>query len=136
MKELLINKELLKSNLDLRSAIKIFENKDKYNYYQDDMYNLVIDPLESEETEYYLFEWDGDYNISLPKEFRHFLNLLEDYGISGYRLAKETGIAQSTISDYALGLTEPSNIITSNIVKIADTLELSIDTICKYLKIK
>lgn len=133
-RQLLIHEDLIKSNLDLRGAIKVFNNKDDYEYELDDMNDLAIFS-EDPDGEYYTFEWDGDYEITLNEDLRHFSNMLESHGVSGYRLALDSGISQSTISDYVQGLTLPQNIPAGNISKIADALGIGVEDVYNWLKI-
>lgn len=51
-----------------------------------------------------------------------FSKLLDEKGVTPYRLSKDTGIAQSTLSDWKRGLTTPK---TDKLQKIADYLGVS-----------
>lgn len=53
-----------------------------------------------------------------------FEQLLQKYGISSYKVAKETGVTQSTLSDWKRGRSTPKS---ENMKKIADYFGVSID---------
>ena len=53
-----------------------------------------------------------------------FEQLLRQYGISAYKVAKETGVTQSTLSDWKRGRSTPK---TENMKKIANYFGVSID---------
>ena len=53
-----------------------------------------------------------------------FAELIKERGITPYRIHKETGIAQSTLSDWKNGKGTPS---ADNLKKIADFLYVSVD---------
>lgn len=53
-----------------------------------------------------------------------FAQLLAERGVTPYRVYKETGVAQSTLSDWKNGKTTPS---TENLSKIADYFDVSLD---------
>lgn len=52
------------------------------------------------------------------------LSLIEERGITAYRLAKETGIAQSNIADWKKGKSNPSY---GALVKIANYFEVPVE---------
>lgn len=53
-----------------------------------------------------------------------FSEYIQKKNISAYKIAKETGISQSLISDYKTGTKKPS---AENLIKIADFFNCSID---------
>lgn len=53
-----------------------------------------------------------------------FAKLLEEQGITPYRVYKETGVAQSTLSDWKNGKSTPS---AEKLKKIANYLNVSVD---------
>ena len=53
-----------------------------------------------------------------------FEQLLQKYGITAYRVAKETGISQTTLSDWKRGRSIPKN---DKLQKIADYFGVSVD---------
>lgn len=56
--------------------------------------------------------------------YEHFEKLLEKNGVSAYRVAKETGVTQSTLSDWKRGRSTPK---TENMKKIADYFGVSLE---------
>lgn len=53
-----------------------------------------------------------------------FSNILQEKGVTAYKLAASTGISQGLISDYKRGKKEPT---LQNLIKIADALDVSLD---------
>lgn len=53
-----------------------------------------------------------------------FERLLQKYGVSAYKVAKETGVTQSTLSDWKRGRSTPK---TENMKKLADYFGVSIE---------
>ena len=53
-----------------------------------------------------------------------FVQLLQEKGISAYKLSRETGISQGLISEYKSGKKLPT---LQNFIKIADALGVSLD---------
>lgn len=53
-----------------------------------------------------------------------FMQLLQEKGISAYRLSQETGISQGLISEYKSGKKLPT---LQNFIRIADALGVSLD---------
>lgn len=53
-----------------------------------------------------------------------FERLLQNHGVSAYKVAKETGVTQSTLSDWKRGRSTPK---TENMKKLADYFGVSID---------
>lgn len=53
-----------------------------------------------------------------------FERLLQQHGITAYKVSKETGITQSTLSDWKRGRSTPK---TDNMKKIADYFGVSVD---------
>ena len=53
-----------------------------------------------------------------------FEQLLQQYGVSAYKVAKATGVTQSTLSDWKRGRSTPKS---ENMKKIADYFGVSID---------
>lgn len=58
------------------------------------------------------------------KMYEIFEQLLQKYGISAYKVSKDTGITQSTLSDWKRGRSTPKS---ENMKKIADYFGVSID---------
>ena len=52
-----------------------------------------------------------------------FEQLLQKYDLSAYKVSKETGITQSTLSDWKRGRSTPK---TENIKKIADNFDITL----------
>lgn len=53
-----------------------------------------------------------------------FSKLLQKYGVTPYKVSKETGISQSTLSDWKRGISTPK---TDNMKKIADYFGVSVE---------
>lgn len=53
-----------------------------------------------------------------------FVQILQDKGITAYKVAKETGISQGQMNEYKNGKITPT---TENLIKIANYLDCSID---------
>ena len=53
-----------------------------------------------------------------------FSKLLQIYGVTPYRISKETGVSQSTLSDWKSGKITPKS---DNLKKIADYFGVSVD---------
>ena len=53
-----------------------------------------------------------------------FENLLKQYGVTAYRVGKETGIPPSTFSDWKKGKSKPKN---EKLKKIADYFGVSVE---------
>lgn len=53
-----------------------------------------------------------------------FEHLLQKYGVSPYKVSKETGVSQSSLSDWKLGRVTPK---TSTLQKIADYFGVTLD---------
>ena len=60
-----------------------------------------------------------------------FEQLLQKYGVSAYKVAKETGVTQSTLSDWKRGRSTPK---TENMKKLADYFGVSIDYLTTGIK--
>ena len=58
------------------------------------------------------------------KMYKIFEQLLQKYGVSAYKVSKETGITQSTLSDWKRGRSTPKS---DNMKKIADYFGVTID---------
>ena len=56
--------------------------------------------------------------------YEYFEKILKERGLTAYRVAKETGVTQSTLSDWKRGRSTPK---TENMKKIADFLNVSVD---------
>ena len=56
--------------------------------------------------------------------YEYFEKLLKEKGLTAYRISKETGVTQSTLSDWKRGRSTPK---TENMKKIADFLNVSVD---------
>lgn len=53
-----------------------------------------------------------------------FEQLLQSFGVTAYKVAKETGVTQSTLSDWKRGRSTPK---ADNMKKIADYFNVSVD---------
>ena len=53
-----------------------------------------------------------------------FEQLLQKYGVTPYKVSKETGVSQSSLSDWKLGKITPK---TSTLKKIADYFGVTVD---------
>ena len=53
-----------------------------------------------------------------------FEQLLQKYGVTAYKVSKETGVTQSTLSDWKRGRSTPK---TDNMKKIADYFGVTVD---------
>ena len=53
-----------------------------------------------------------------------FSKLLQTYGVSSYKVSKETGVSQSTLSDWKLGKITPKS---DTMKKLADYFGVSVD---------
>ena len=53
-----------------------------------------------------------------------FEQLLQRYGITAYKVSKETGVTQSTLSDWKRGRSTPK---TENMKKLADYFGITVD---------
>ena len=60
-----------------------------------------------------------------------FEQLLQRYGITAYKVSKETGVTQSTLSDWKRGRSTPK---TENMKKLADYFGLEGEELRKYKK--
>lgn len=58
------------------------------------------------------------------KSYLNFRKLLQEKGVTAYRVSKETGIAQSTFSDWKNGRSEPK---IDKLQKIADFFKVGIE---------
>lgn len=58
------------------------------------------------------------------KMYEIFEQLLQKYGVSAYKVAKATGVTQSTLSDWKRGRSTPKS---ENMKKLADYFGVSID---------
>ena len=56
--------------------------------------------------------------------YEYFEKLLKEKGLTAYRVSKETGVTQSTLSDWKRGRSTPK---TDNMKKIADFLNVSVE---------
>lgn len=65
------------------------------------------------------------------KMYEIFEQLLQKYGVSAYKVAKETGVTQSTLSDWKRGRSTPK---TENMKKLADYFGVSIDYLTTGIK--
>lgn len=60
----------------------------------------------------------------MDKYVQHFEQLLQKYGVSTYRVSKETGIAQSVFSSWKNGISTPKQ---DKLKKIADYFGVSVE---------
>lgn len=56
--------------------------------------------------------------------YERFMQLLQEKGITPYRVSKETGVTQTTLSDWKTGRATPK---TATLQKIADYFNVSLD---------
>lgn len=56
--------------------------------------------------------------------YDRFVQLLQEKGITAYRVSKETGVTQTTLSDWKTGRATPK---TATLQKIADYFDVSLD---------
>lgn len=56
--------------------------------------------------------------------YEYFENLLQKYGVTPYKVSKETGVSQSTLSDWKRGISTPKR---DKLQKIADYFGVSLD---------
>ena len=63
-----------------------------------------------------------------------FEELLKEKNISAFRLSKDSGVPNATISDLKLQKTTFMNMRVDNAYKIANALDLSLDDLVKLLK--
>lgn len=56
--------------------------------------------------------------------YEYFSNLLQKYGVTPYKVSKETGVSQSTLSDWKRGISTPKN---DKLQKIADYFGVSLE---------
>lgn len=56
--------------------------------------------------------------------YERFVQLLQEKGITAYRVSKETGVTQTTLSDWKTGRATPK---TATLQKIADYFNVSLD---------
>ncbi|WP_234121141.1 helix-turn-helix domain-containing protein [Clostridium hydrogenum] len=63
-----------------------------------------------------------------------FKELITNKGFTMYRLAKQSGLGQSTINEIANGNRKNPNMNT--LTSIADTLKTSVDELCNSLKLE
>ncbi len=59
--------------------------------------------------------------------YERFVQLLQENGITAYRVSKETGVTQTTLSDWKNGRAIPR---ITTLQKIADYFNVSIDWLC------
>lgn len=58
--------------------------------------------------------------------YDRFVQLLQEKGITAYRVSKDTGVTQTTLSDWKTGRATPK---TATLQKIADYFDVSLDWI-------
>lgn len=56
--------------------------------------------------------------------YERFMQLLQENGITAYRVSKDTGVTQTTLSDWKIGRATPR---TATLQKIADYFKVSLD---------
>ena len=56
--------------------------------------------------------------------YENFSKLLQKYGVTPYKVSKETGVSQSTLSDWKRGISTPKN---DKLQKIADYFGVSLE---------
>ena len=54
-----------------------------------------------------------------------FVAILQEYGLTAYRVAKDTGIPQAIVYEWASGKREPAKL--EHLKKLADYLDCSVD---------
>ena len=72
----------------------------------------------------YLINGKAKEDSTEASSYEIFEHLLQKHGVSAYKVAKETGVTQSTLSDWKRGKSTPK---TSNLQKIADYFGVSLD---------
>lgn len=65
--------------------------------------------------------------------YERFVELLQEKGITAYRVSKDTGVTQTTLSDWKTGRAVPR---TTTLQKIADYFEVSLDWLTGKTKYK
>lgn len=58
--------------------------------------------------------------------YENFSKLLQKYGVTSYKVSKETGVSQSTLSDWKRGVSTPKH---DKLQKIADYFGVSVEYI-------
>ena len=56
--------------------------------------------------------------------YEYFEYLLQKFGVTPYKVSKETGVSQSTLSDWKRGISTPKN---DKLQKIADYFGVSVE---------
>lgn len=59
--------------------------------------------------------------------YERFVELLQEKGITAYRVSKDTGVTQTTLSDWKTGRAVPK---TATLQKIADYFGVTLDWLC------
>lgn len=59
--------------------------------------------------------------------YERFVELLQEKGITAYRVSKDTGVTQTTLSDWKTGRAVPR---TATLQKIADYFGVTLDWLC------
>ncbi len=65
--------------------------------------------------------------------YERFMQLLQEKGLTAYRVSKETGVTQTTLSDWKNGRATPK---TATLQKIADYFNVSLDWLTGNSEIK
>lgn len=60
--------------------------------------------------------------------------IMKEHGVSGYRLAKDSGISQSLIARWVTGERDPKGMSIENASKIAKVLKITIDELWEAIK--
>lgn len=100
--------------------------------YHDDMGCTVIDPRDEDNvmTVYTVYDLNENDNV-IPKTFG---DVLDELNVTGYRLAKMTGIPQSTIASWVTGERDILKAEWQTVLHICKALQIKSDWLYKRLK--
>ncbi len=133
-RQVLVNSDLKLSLTQIKEAMEYVDDNDYWlEVTLDDDYNYSIDPKSEYKSDEYLVI-DLDEYEGLPFNSMSFAEYLESIGMSGYRLAKLTGITQSTISDLITGDSDIRNAKWETVHKICDALGIATEYLNETLK--
>ena len=132
-RQVLVNSDLKLSLTQIKEAMDYVDDDYWLEVTLDDDYNYSIDPKsEYRSQKYNVIDLD-DYE-GLPFNSMSFSDYLESQSMSGYRLAKLTGITQSTISDLITGTSDIRNAKWETVQKICQALEITTEYLYEILK--
>lgn len=132
-RQIMVNNKLVLSTEEVAEASRNVDNRDYHlRVTHDDMYNIVIDPTEGDEdfNTYIPYDMDENENV-IPKTFG---DILEELSVSGYRLAKMTGIPQSTIASWVNGDRDLLKTEWQTVLHICKALQIKSDWLYARLK--